>query len=196
MNLERLITEAASLRLTTERLGLRRMTEDDRETAIAHELDRDIMRWIRDPLPVKDVEQRVDSTIVPWQGKDGQWLILAAHPHTAAQMTGIVCCRVMTAETETIEIGYRFHPDVHRKGFGFEACRAWVNYLFGEIEARKLTAFCVSDNEASWRLLQKIGMRREATFREHEHLNGAFRDEYGYGMLRREWSNADSAPSS
>ena len=59
LNLKRLIADAATLRLTTKRLVLRRMTAKDRETAIAHELDHGIMRWIRDPLPAKDVAQRV-----------------------------------------------------------------------------------------------------------------------------------------
>lgn len=187
MKLEQLVHDAPSLRLETERLVLRSMTEADMPTAIVHELDRDTMHWIRDPLPRDEVEKRVRATLEPWQGEDGQWLILAAQPKDGAEMTGIVCLRVTTADTETMEIGYRFQSDVRRRGFGFEACRGLIDYLFGKIEVRRIVALCVAENEASWRLMKKVGMKQEGTFREYSYLSGAWRDEFVYALLRREW---------
>jgi RimJ/RimL family protein N-acetyltransferase len=187
MNLERMVADAAHFRLESKRLVLRRLTDADIPTAIAHEQERRIMHWIRDPQPLAAIEARVRSTLEPWRAAEGQWLLLAVQQPSDELMIGVVCCRVVAADTETMEIGYRFHVDVQRRGFGLEATRALVDYLFGTIAVRKLVAFCVSDNEPSWRLMDKLGMTREATFREYSHLAGAWRDEYVYGLLRREW---------
>ncbi|MCA8950786.1 MAG: GNAT family N-acetyltransferase [Planctomycetes bacterium] len=187
MNLERMILAAPALRLETERLVLRRLTVDDLPTAIAHEQDRRIMRWIRDPQPVDEIRTRCEQTLATWHGDDGRWLLLAVQRRGDPAMLGIVCCRVTAAEHETFEIGYRLHADVHRRGYGLEACRVLVDWLFGPIGARKLVAYCVAENEPSWRLMEKLGMQREAVLREYSLLDGAWRDEFVYGLLRREW---------
>ena len=61
MQIGRLVALAADLRLTTERLVIRRVAERDVATAIAHEEDRRIMRWIRDALPRDEIAARVVS---------------------------------------------------------------------------------------------------------------------------------------
>ncbi len=104
-------------------------------------------------------------------------------------MVGITVCRVTAAANETMEIGYRLQPHVHRRGYGFEACTAVCSFLLGAIGVRKLVAYCVAENEPSWRLMEKLGMRREARFREYTHLDGQWRDEFVYGLLAREWPN-------
>jgi RimJ/RimL family protein N-acetyltransferase len=44
-----------------------------------------------------------------------------------------------------------------------------------------------TQNIASWRVLEKIGMRREANLRECEWREGAWRDHSLYAVLDREW---------
>lgn len=189
MQLSQLVALAPELCLQSERLLVRRFAEPDRATGLAHERDRGIMRWIRDPQPVAESEQRLAQALLPWSGKDGEWLLLAVAPRTRPEaMLGIVCCRVTVAAHETMEVGYRLGADVHRRGYGLEAVRRLVAFLFDEIGVRKLVALCVAENEPSWRLLEKLGMRREGHLREYTHLDGAWRDELVYGLLRREWT--------
>ena len=145
------------------------------------------MRWIRDPQPLEAIEARSRGLADPWQGLDGQWLALAVVPKAQQQMVGIVVCRVTVAANETMEIGYRLQVDVHRRGYGFEACTRLFDHLIGEIGVRKLVAYCVAANEPSWRLLEKLGMQREAVLREYTFLDGSWRDEFVYGLLAREW---------
>ncbi|HEX6813819.1 MAG TPA: GNAT family protein [Planctomycetota bacterium] len=193
MQLTRLVDTAADLRLESPRLVLRKLGEADIATAIAHEQDRRIMRWIRDPQPVEEIGARSRSLAGPWQGFDGQWLALAVVPRPAGvpdgqqQMIGIVVCRVTVAANQTMEIGYRLQVDAHRRGLGTEACTLLFDHLIGEIGVRKLVAYCVAENEASWRLLEKLGMQREALLREYTFLDGQWRDEFVYGLLAREW---------
>jgi RimJ/RimL family protein N-acetyltransferase len=48
-------------------------------------------------------------------------------------------------------------------------------------------AACDTRNEGSWRLLARLGLRREAHFVEDELFKGEFGDQYIYAILEREW---------
>lgn len=188
MNLPRLVAAAPTLRLGSARLVLRRFGPDDVATAIEHEQDRTMMRWIRDAQPLDAVVERSTGLAAPWLGLDGEWLALAIVPDGRPAMVGIVVCRVTVAANETMEIGYRLQPDVHRRGYGFEACTMLCEFLFAEIGVRKLVAYCVAENEPSWRLMEKLGMRREAhTVKDSLHRNRGWLDGFTYALLADEW---------
>lgn len=187
MNLEALVAAAPDLRLTSDRLLLRRLNAADAEIALAHEQDRNIMRWIRDPQPLAAMTERIAAMQRPWSGADGEWLTLAVVPRNQPTMAGIVVCRVTTAANRTMELGYRLATAVHRRGYAFEACSRLLDWLFVDHAVRKVIALCVAANEPSWRLMEKLGMRREGCLREHAPLDGHWHDEFVYGLLAREW---------
>ncbi|MFY9344897.1 MAG: GNAT family protein [Planctomycetota bacterium] len=187
MDLAGLVARAPSLSLAGPRLLMRRFTAADVPFAIAQENDRAIMQWIRDPQPADAVRARAETMAAPWQGRDGEWLAFTVVPDDVGHAVGIAVCRVTTAANATMEIGYRLAAEVHRRGYGFAACATLCTFLFGEVGVRKLIALCAAENEPSWRLLEKLGMRREAHLREYSFLAGAWRDEFAYGLLAREW---------
>lgn len=186
MDLPRFVASAVDLRLETARLVLRRLVRDDAPVALAHEQDRSMMRWIRDPQPPAAMQERIQAMYGAWTGADAEWLTLAVAPKTSPTMVGIVVCRVTQAGNEAMEIGYRLHPSVHRRGYAFEACSRLIDHLFDVVALHKVVAHCVVENEASWRLMEKLGMRREGVFRDHTRLDGAWRDACFYGLLARD----------
>jgi RimJ/RimL family protein N-acetyltransferase len=188
MDLDGLIARAPALVLRAPGLTLRRFTAADVPMAIAQEDDRAIMRWIRDPQPAEQVRARAERMAAPWRAQDGEWLALTVVPADDPTGVGIVVCRVTTAANTTMEIGYRLAAHVHRRGYAAAACSALFTFLFGQVRVRKLVAYCVAANEPSWRLMEKLGMRREACLREYTFLDGAWRDELVYGLLAREWA--------
>lgn len=192
MELARFVAAAVDLRLSSERLVLRRLRRDDVAVALEHEQDRRIMEWIRDPEPLAAMQDRIQAMLGAWTGADGEFLTLAIAPKDSTTMAGIVVCRVTTAAHEAMEIGYRLHPSVHRHGYGFEACSRLIDHLFREVSVHKVVAHCVVDNEASWRLMEKLGMHREAVFRDYTKLGGTWRDACYYGLLAREWRSQPS----
>ncbi len=57
-----------------------------------------------------------------------------------------------------------------------------------ELGLRRVTAGCFAANEASWRLMERVGMRREIhTVRESLHRSGEWLDGMGYALLADEW---------
>jgi RimJ/RimL family protein N-acetyltransferase len=84
-------------------------------------------------------------------------------------------------------IGYEIAPRYWGKGYATEAARAMVAFGFGELRLHRIWARCVADNVASYRVLEKVGMRREGCLREEEWIKGRWRDTLVYGILDHEW---------
>ena len=88
----------------------------------------------------------------------------------------------------TYEIGWVIHPDHQRCGYASEAARAGLAYAFESRHAHRVIATCQPENTASYRVMEKIGMRREAHFRQCIHRgDDVWWDEYFYAILRDEW---------
>ena len=68
-----------------------------------------------------------------------------------------------------------------------EAVRAMVGSGFGELRLRRIWARCLAENVASYRVLEKAGMRREGRLREEEWMKGRWWDTLVYGILDHEW---------
>ncbi|MGN8244581.1 GNAT family N-acetyltransferase [Cellulomonas soli] len=116
----------------------------------------------------------------------------------AGQVVGDLMVRVEDAwaQTEAVdgargvqaEIGWSFDPAWHGQGLATEASRRLLALCFDELGLRRVLANCFADNEPSWRLMERLGMRREGAFvAESLHRSGRWLDGYTYAMLRHEW---------
>ncbi|HST49453.1 GNAT family N-acetyltransferase [Jatrophihabitans sp.] len=86
------------------------------------------------------------------------------------------------------ELGWVFSPDHGGRGYATEAVRELIRICFTDLGLRRVTANCFAGNEASWRLMERVGMRRELyTVRESLHRSGQWLDGIGYALLADEW---------
>ena len=83
----------------------------------------------------------------------------------------------------------RFRTPYWGKGYGEEASRRLLDYLFVELNLHRVVAECDVDNIASFTLLEKLGFRREAHLIENIWFKGAWASEFHYAVLEREWKN-------
>ena len=89
------------------------------------------------------------------------------------------------------EIGWVLHPDHQGRGLATEAVRALVDACFAHLGLRRVVAEAFLANEASWRLMERIGMRREATtVRDGLHRDLGWLDGVSYAVLADEWAAA------
>ncbi len=102
--------------------------------------------------------------------------------------------------TRTWEIGYVFNPAYQRSGYGTEAARAVIGYAFRELGAHRVIAHCSPANIASWRVLEKCGLRREGLekknifFHHDGDGNPLWSDSYDYALLEEEFSADGGQP--
>ncbi|MBB2946580.1 RimJ/RimL family protein N-acetyltransferase [Actinoplanes lutulentus] len=86
------------------------------------------------------------------------------------------------------ELGWVLDPDHAGHGYATEAVRELLRLCFEDLGLRRVTAVCFADNEASWRLMERVGMRREFhTVRDSLHRSGEWLDCLGYALLADEW---------
>ncbi|MFE8700031.1 GNAT family N-acetyltransferase [Cytobacillus sp. FJAT-54145] len=87
----------------------------------------------------------------------------------------------------TYEIGWVFNPKFYNKGYASEAALATLKYAFEELSAHRIIATCQPENTGSYRVMEKIGMRREGFFKKCIPHGDKWWDEYYYAILDEEW---------
>jgi RimJ/RimL family protein N-acetyltransferase len=103
-------------------------------------------------------------------------------------VTGDVILTYLSAAHHQAEIGYVFHPDVHGRGLAIEATAVMVELAFGSLGVHRVGAHLDARNTASARLLERLGIRREAHLVQNEWVKGEWTDDVVYAVLVDEWA--------
>jgi RimJ/RimL family protein N-acetyltransferase len=90
-------------------------------------------------------------------------------------------------EHRQAEIGFVFDPAHQGHGYATEAAEAVLALAFGPYDLHRVYGRLEARNVASARVLEKIGMRREAHLVENEWVKGEWQSELVYALLAREW---------
>jgi RimJ/RimL family protein N-acetyltransferase len=190
--------EAISWPVRTTRLQLRAATAADAEPTWAFRRLESVYHWLtRAPDTYEeyravfaDPPRLAKSLVVELDGVVIGDLMLAvedawAQAEVAEQARGVQA-----------ELGWSFHPDYTGQGYATEAVRELIRICFTDLGLRRVTANCFAGNEASWRLMERVGMRRELyTVRESLHRSGEWLDGMGYALLADEWAPASGSGS-
>jgi ribosomal-protein-alanine N-acetyltransferase len=84
-------------------------------------------------------------------------------------------------------IGYTFSPHCWGRGYATETARALLRLGFEELGLHRITSWATPENIASWRVMEKAGMRREGHEREAAFFKEAWHDWVRYALLDHEW---------
>jgi RimJ/RimL family protein N-acetyltransferase len=178
-----IIKKINSLNLSTERLQLTKLNSEDIESNVAHEMNPEIMRYIRDPSSYEKTLKKTIKVAKDYSGKEADWVLFAIRLKEYNAYVGMVCFRYESIENNTVEIGWRLGLEFHGKGYATEAAQAFLDFLKTEIKPHKVVAYCVKENTASSNIMTKLGMQQEACLREFSKLGGKWFDEAIYGLI-------------
>lgn len=175
--------------LRTARLTLRPFTRGDVDAVYSYRRREDVARYLFDvPLSREEcalaVQQRV--TQVAFEA-EGDKIILGVELTQSATLIGEVSLIWRSVDARQAEVGWIFDPHYQRQGFATEAADAMLDLAFGPGDIHRVSARCDVRNDASWRLMERLGMRREAHFREHALFKNEWDEEFIYAILQREW---------
>ena len=173
---------------TTERLLLRPAEQRDALPTYAIRSQPEVALWLtnlpQDPAAWEEgFGERLASTLIV--EKDGVVIgdlyLNVQDPWSQAEV------REQAAGT-VVEIGYVLDPGYVGKGYATEAVREELRICFEEVGVRRVIAQCFADNVPSWRLMERLGMRREQhTRKDSLHRNGEWLDGMMYALLEEEW---------
>jgi RimJ/RimL family protein N-acetyltransferase/catechol 2,3-dioxygenase-like lactoylglutathione lyase family enzyme len=86
------------------------------------------------------------------------------------------------------ELGWVLDPRHAGRGLATEAAAELIRLSFDELGLRRVVASCFADNVASWRMMERLGMRRELhSVQDSLHRSGRWLDGYTYALLADEW---------
>lgn len=170
--------------LETERLILRPFTLED-----AAEVQRLAGDWevARITLNVPHPSQNgMAESWIARQAENQNTCNFAIVLRASSQLCGCVGLRFDDANA-TAEMGYWIGVPFWNKGFCTEAASAVVDHGFSTRDLHKVQARHLGCNIASGCVMQKIGMTREGTLRQHVLRHDERHDLVCYGILRSEW---------
>jgi [ribosomal protein S5]-alanine N-acetyltransferase len=174
--------------LATERLVLRPLVVEDAAAVALRAGDKRVARYliaVPSPYPVSLAMRWIMARVAWWPHGRGVTLAIARRDLPRA-LLGTVSLR-RYARDRRAELGYWLGAEAWGEGFATEAADALVDFGFRELELSRVYAQVIDGNNASCRVLDKLGMMNEGVRRRHIRKGKKLCDVIMYGLLRDEW---------
>ena len=186
-------TSADLLPRGTERLVLRAFRHGDEEDVLEYRSRPDVVRYMpTETLQATGaaafIEERAQATQIK---ADNDRIVLAVE-HDGRVIGDLLVGAGRLADGQA-KIGWAFNPAYHGRGLATEAARELLVLAFADLAMHRVFAQLDPRNTASARLCERLGMRREAYFREDMWFKGEWGDTAVYALLAAEWQAAAQA---
>jgi RimJ/RimL family protein N-acetyltransferase len=147
--------------LETERLVLRRLSSDDAEFILELLNQPSFLHYIGDKgvRNNDDALNYIQTGPVASYERFGFGLYLVELKDTAVPIG--ICGLLKRDSLPDVDVGFAFLPDYWSRGYAFEAAAAVMNYGREVLGLRRIVAITSLDNDASIRLLEKMGLKFE-----------------------------------
>lgn len=174
--------------ILTTRLLLRPLEATDVEAMHSYRAREDVCRYLLiDPQTPQDVAKLIAERARAEMSDEGQALTLAVVERASGELIGDVVLFWISRQHRGGEVGYVLHPKYAGNGYATEAAAVMVRLGFNQLGLHRIAGRIDARNTASARVLEKLGMRREAHFVENEFLKGEWTDEVVYAVRAPEW---------
>lgn len=171
--------------LETPRLRLRPFTLEDVDDLFALGSDPEVMRYgSRPPWTLRAEAEARLQTFLTASPDAWQWVI--AERATGRFLGNCALFNGVSAHARC-EVGYSLARAEQGQGFASEAVRRILTHAFESLAMKRIEADVDPRNERSWRLLEKLGFRREGHLRERWRVGGEVQDAFLYGLLKSEF---------
>lgn len=87
-------------------------------------------------------------------------------------------------QSAVANLGWAINPDYQNQGYATEAARRLIEFGFNELGVSVIYATCDTRNGASYKVMEKLGLKRVGLIKEHKFIKGHLRDSYRYEILK------------
>ncbi len=176
------------MQIETERLVLREFGEEDWRAVLEYQRDPLYLRYYPwEDRSEADARAFVDMFRV-WQTEQPRrrFQLVIARREDGGLIGNCGIRRKPNNEWEA-DVGYELSPRYWGCGYATEAGRAMVDFGFRELGLRRISSWCIADNVASARVLERLGFRQEGRLRSNEFFKSRWWDTLSYALLAEEW---------
>ena len=174
--------------LETDRLILRKMTLDDAQDIFEYAKDEKISKWVTWPVhkSIDDTKKFINFVLDGY--KKNKHLGFVAERKDDKKVIGTVGFNEFFYDHDKSEISYTFGTKYWGKGYATEAAKKIVAFGFNELGLNKIQAYVFVPNEASKKVLKKVGMQFEGLSRQaRKNLDGKYLDLELYAILKEDF---------
>jgi ribosomal-protein-alanine N-acetyltransferase len=173
-------------KLESERLLFRKIVIGDAQELFLIRSNDDVMRFM-DVIrfeSIVDAEKLIHSVEESYKNETGiNWAIIEKQSNNFIGYIGFI--RIFHEHCRA-EIGYALKPDYWGKGYMYETLNRMARFGFNEMNLHSIEANVNPANEKSKKVLEKIGFKKEAYFRENYLFNNRFLDSIIYSLLEKD----------
>ncbi|MEV7390666.1 MULTISPECIES: GNAT family N-acetyltransferase [unclassified Streptomyces] len=155
-----------NISISTERLVLRPLDEDDVPALTEMMNDEQVGAWTSVPQPYTESDARAWITgIAPAERAEGRGIVFAVTEFLTQRLVGMVHLQNTDWRVRASEIAYVIAPWARGEGYATEAALAIAQWLFHDQKFERLELRTAADNTASQQVAQKIGCISEGVLR-------------------------------
>ena len=141
--------------LTSERLSLRKLNDEDIQAIFELRSSKEINRFITRKTPKNLDDAKEFISVCHQEFKNQHRIFWAIEDKSTKQLIGSIVYHRISIETNYAEIGYELDPAFHQKGFMSEAMKAVLEFGKSTMQLKTIEAFTHQNNTASKTLLEK-----------------------------------------
>jgi RimJ/RimL family protein N-acetyltransferase len=184
--------------LKTNRLTLRRFTEDDVDNLVDLDGDPDVMHFLNGgkPTPPEVIRNETLPRYLAYYERFAGYGIWAAIEKSSGDFLGWFALRPDDdGSPDQGELGYRLRKSAWGKGYATEGSRALIHKGFTEFGVRRIIAQTMTVNLASRRVMEKSGLVLVRTFHQEwpDVIEGGEYGDVEYALLRTDWERQEAA---
>lgn len=174
--------------ITTDRLILRRFRDSDIDPFLAYRFDPRVARYQSwDTCSRQQALDFIEEQKLVQPGTPNQWFQIAIELRSTGELIGDCGLHTHADDPRQADIGYTLAHDAQGYGYATEATSQALDFAFHDLQMHRIVAIVDCENNASVALLERLGLRREAHYRQNVWFKGKWADEYAYAILRHEW---------
>ncbi|MCE2500026.1 MAG: GNAT family N-acetyltransferase [Dehalococcoidia bacterium] len=179
------------MEIRTERLHLREFARDDWRAVLDYQRDPLYLRYYPWTERTEEDARTFVNMFLGWQSEQPRRRFqLVIVRDSDDRLIGNCGIRRKRDNDWEADIGYELAPDCWGHGYATEAAAAIVDFGFGELGLKRISSWCIADNVASARVLERLGFQPEGCLRHNEYFKGHWWDTLLYGLLSDEWRPA------
>ena len=176
--------------IQSERLSLREFRDDDFDAVHSYACDMEVVRYMPwGPNTEDDTRAFLERAQSSSAADPRIGYTLAVMQTSTDRLIGGIG---LDTEDQQAMLGYCFARPAWGQGFATEAARLILDFGFETLGIHRVRAGCDSENAASLRVLEKLGMRREGYFKHDCQIRGVWRDTVAFAILSDEWAGRKS----
>ena len=185
--------ELKIMNINSQRLIIRNLQSSDLDDFFFYRSNPEVTKYQSfDPMTLDRANSFIDSQKDKVFGKPGEWVQYAIENKETKRLIGDCAIKLDEFDERIAEVGITISHNEQNKGYAKETFTSILNFLFSIEGFHRVVEIVDVENEASIKLLESIGFKKEGHFIENIFFKGKWGSEFQYAILKKDWEKLNN----